>query len=43
MRWFLSHPDEMEALRQRGYEFVKRQGTNHFTFEKIWNIIERME
>ena len=43
MRWFLSHPDEMEAIRQRGYEFVKREGTNHFTFEKIWNVIEKME
>jgi len=45
MQYFFQHPDEMEVLRQKGYEFVQQSGTNQHsinlilhTIHTLWNL-----
>jgi hypothetical protein len=42
MKWFLANPDVMESVRQRGYDFVRRLGTNHNAKDLIMEQVNRI-
>lgn len=40
MKYYINNPDKMEWRRQKGYEFIRRQGTNEYSMELIRNTIK---
>ena len=38
--YYKTHPQEHRELQERGYEFIRREGTNHNSIQKFVDIIE---
>jgi len=42
MRYFLQHPEERRQKQERGYEFVRKTGTNEYSISKLLNTVKRV-